>query len=485
MALLQALISLLGKSAGKILNAIFGWAVVALFGRSSPKQQTLLSGLVAAAAVWPLLLVGIALPRLATLVIAFVPLSQRVPGWIVRLVWLGLALAVPLVVGAVVATKAPPGTPREPAAKRLLRGFPITLGIAAAFFLMFVTVPALRIMSAARGRKDDHVPCITEGPEYEAVARDIDGVAERHGLAVRRGEPSWWLSGPAKVLQKLGGKALRGFMPERLAYWEGDQMEIAFYPSDILIRGPKKGTAFTHGILAEELAAGPGLQTFDPMAQDLERQLRQIWGVYKENPAAHTDARGLRWRLADVTRELGLLSIDYDDWQVLYRQTLQLDRALGGEPQLLQATVSSREAGEMKSEEREAGRAAAEAPTTASTGELVGAMFKQSAELVMKEVALAKTELRADLQREVKMAEGLGVAAICGLCAVNLLLVAGALALAQVMPAWAAAMIVAAAVLAVGALAGALGWGKRVIHPFERTQRTLKEDVRWAKERLA
>ena len=45
MAILQALISLIGKSAGKILNAIFGWAVVALFGRSSPKEQIVLSGL--------------------------------------------------------------------------------------------------------------------------------------------------------------------------------------------------------------------------------------------------------------------------------------------------------------------------------------------------------------------------------------------------------------------------------------------------------
>src|SRR6185369_7069554 len=103
MALLQAIISLISRSAGKILNAIFGWAVVALFGRTSPRQQTMLSRLVAAAALWPLLLVGIVLPRVATLVLAFVPLSHRVPSWIIRVVWLALALAVPLAVGSVVA----------------------------------------------------------------------------------------------------------------------------------------------------------------------------------------------------------------------------------------------------------------------------------------------------------------------------------------------------------------------------------------------
>jgi hypothetical protein len=483
MALLQALLAFLGRSVGKILNAIFGWAVVALFGRTSPKQQTILSGLVAAAAAWPLLLLGIVFPRLTTFFVTFVPLSQRVPGWIVRLVWLGLALAVPVVVGGVVAKKAPPASPPEPAFRRFLRGFSITLGIASAFALMFVTVPVLRILSAVRGRKDEHVPCITEGNDYRVVAGDIDGILERHAIPATRAEPSWWLSGPARVLQKLGGKALRGFMPEELAYWRGDELEIAFYPSDLLIRGPKKETARTHGILAEGLATGPGLQTFDPMAQDLERQIRQVWAVYRENPAAHTGARGLLWRLGDLTRDLMVIDVDYDDWQVLYRQILQLARALDGEPQLLQLQTTSREAVMNKDEKQPS--IAVVSPAAASTSELVEELFRQTAELVKSEVALAKAEMLVDLKREIKVAEGLGVAAVCALCGLNLLLMAGVLALAHLLPGWAAALLAAVVVLAAGGVAGWLGWGKRVTRPLERTQKTLKEDVRWAKERLA
>ena len=483
MALLQALISFLGRSVGKILNAIFGWAVVALFGRTSPRQQTILSGLVGAAAAWPLLLLGVAFPRLTTFVVAFVPLSQRVPGWIVRVVWLGLALAVPIVVGTVVASKAPPGGPAEPAWRRFLRGFPITLGIAGAFVLMFVTVPVLRLLSAARGRRDEHVPCITEGDGYLEVARDIDRIIAGHGISAARAEPSWWLSGPSKVLQKLGGKALRGYMPERLAYWRGGELEIAFYPSDLLIRGPKAETARTHGILAEGLSTGPGLQTFDPVAQDLERQIRRVWAVYRENPAAHTGARGLLWRLGDLVRDLMVLDADYDDWQVLYRQILQLARALDGEPQLLQLQTATREAEDMNKHENE--RIAVVEPAAASTSELVEELFRQTAQLVKSEVALARSELVVDLKRELRVAEGLGAAAVCGLCGLNLLLMAGVLALAHLLPAWAAALIAAAVVLAAGGLAGWLGWGKRVTRPLERTQKTLKEDVRWAKERLA
>src|SRR6476659_3386653 len=101
MAILQAIFRLLSRSAGKLVNAVFGWAVRALFGQPKPSEQTLLSLLVAFAAAWPILLLGVALPKVMALVVAFVPFTKNVPPWIFRLVWLGLALIVPLVIGVV------------------------------------------------------------------------------------------------------------------------------------------------------------------------------------------------------------------------------------------------------------------------------------------------------------------------------------------------------------------------------------------------
>jgi hypothetical protein len=312
MALLQALISFIGKSAGKILNAIFGWAVVALFGRTSPKEQIVLSGLVGAAAAWPLLVLGIAFPKIATFLVAFLPLSHRVPSSIVRLVWLALALLVPVLVGMVVAAHAPPGSPREHFVTRALRGFPVTVGIAGAFLLMFITVPALRIAAMAKGRQDEHVPCITDGEAYEVVTARINAILHRHALGATRSEPTWWLAGPSKVLTKLGGQALRGYTPDRLAYWNGPELEIAFYPSDILIRGTKAEVARTHGLLAEAITRGPWLRTVDPEAQDLERQIPQVWRVYDEKPAARAHSRRLWSRVADIARDLGNAKVAYD-----------------------------------------------------------------------------------------------------------------------------------------------------------------------------
>src|SRR5688572_6758214 len=98
MALLQVLLSLVGRWSGRILNAVFGWAVVALFGRTSSTQQTILAGVVAMAALWPLLLIGIAAPRFSTVLLAFVPLADDAPEGLVRAIWIGLAVAIPAVV---------------------------------------------------------------------------------------------------------------------------------------------------------------------------------------------------------------------------------------------------------------------------------------------------------------------------------------------------------------------------------------------------
>jgi hypothetical protein len=363
MVIIQTILSLLSKLAGKVLNAIFGWAVVALFGRSSPKQQTLLTGLVGAAAAWPLLLLGIVAPKIAALVIAFVPYSRHIPALVLRIVWITLAVAVPIAVGLVVASKAPPGSPRESFVMRIARGFPITVGIAGAFVLMFVVVPMLRLMSLARGRQDEHVPMLTTGAGYETVAAMIDETLQRHGLNAKRAPPAWWLNAPAKILGFFGGKSLRGFMPTDLAYWLGPGLELALYPSDLLIRGSKAKAAWAHGVLAEELTRGPGLQTLDMVAQKVEQKIRGLWAALDEDPDRAPDTRALHDRYVAIAAELGKISVPYDDWQVLYRETVQLGRALDGEPQLLELALIDGKA--------PAGRAAAtrsdRTPATASS----------------------------------------------------------------------------------------------------------------------
>jgi uncharacterized membrane protein YqjE len=121
------------------------------------------------------------------------------------------------------------------------------------------------------------------------------------------------------------------------------------------------------------------------------------------------------------------------------------------------------------------------------TKDLVTELARKASALARKEVELAKAEVKADVHSSVRMAEGLGVAGVCALVALELLLVALVFALAEggVMPGWAAALLVAAVVLAVGTAAGLWGWARRVRKPLDTTRRSVKENVRWAKDRIA
>lgn len=121
------------------------------------------------------------------------------------------------------------------------------------------------------------------------------------------------------------------------------------------------------------------------------------------------------------------------------------------------------------------------------TRDLVTEVARKASELARKEIELAKAEAKADLRSGIKMASGLGVAGVCALVTLQLLLVALVLALmeGEVMPGWAAALLVAAVVLAIGTIAGLWGWAKRVRNPLDTTRRSVKENVEWAKERIA
>ncbi len=123
----------------------------------------------------------------------------------------------------------------------------------------------------------------------------------------------------------------------------------------------------------------------------------------------------------------------------------------------------------------------------ASTKDLVTQLAQKASLLARKEIELAKAELKEDVRTEIRMASGLGVAGVCALFTVQLLLVAIVFALFEggVLPGWAASLVVAAVVLAVGTAAGLWGWAKRVRQPLDTTRRSIQDNVRFAKERIA
>ena len=105
--------------------------------------------------------------------------------------------------------------------------------------------------------------------------------------------------------------------------------------------------------------------------------------------------------------------------------------------------------------------------------------------LVTKEVELARAEIRADVKRELSVVTILVVAGVVAVLGATMLLVAAVFALTVWMSGWLAALVVAGVLLVIAAVLALVGWRQHVSAPLAVTRKMVKEDVQWAKERLA
>lgn len=104
-------------------------------------------------------------------------------------------------------------------------------------------------------------------------------------------------------------------------------------------------------------------------------------------------------------------------------------------------------------------------------------------DIVRAEVRLAKAELGEELSSARTAGLLLGVGVVAAIFGALFLLLACVYALGRVMPDWAAALIVAAAVGVAAAVTLGLGLKRfKTIQAAPKTSASLKENVRWAIE---
>jgi len=304
----------------------------------------------------------------------------------------------------------------------------------------------------------------------------------RHGVEMISVEPPWWAALPSQILQRLGQGAFTGYVADQSAYFRSGALEAVLYPNALLLRGPSGITTRAHALAVEALTGYPDMfQTVSSQAQEIERQIQRVWSAYRLNPRAHENAMPLLSRFDEIATEIGQRPLSFDDWQVVYRQMLQFGRALGGRRQILEVTLPK---------ENVMASAMPRVPIdpqtqSLSTRQLLTQLVETISLLVTKEVELARAEIKADLKAELSMVTLLGAAGVVAVFSVSMLLVAAVFALTAWMPGWLAALAVAVVLLVIGGVLALVGWRQRVSVPLAVTRKTMKEDVQWAKERLA
>lgn len=327
MFVLQTMLSAVFRAAGKILNTAFGWATVMLFGKVPRKRQILLSIMAFGAVLWIVVALGVLVPRVATFLLAFVTIPSWVEtGWI-RLLMLSLTLLLPFGVGVLaIYLEEPERRPKDPRAiiRRVLKGWPFTVGLAFTLLFMLIAAPILKIRDWLRGWDAAHVPMMVQSKDYPDVVADLQRVLREAGIECVQRRASWLLRLPIEVFTFFARASVEHLVTPKLTVLKCSLVEVLLYPSDLVIRGKELDVARVRSLLAEHLTFTKAYQTWTKEANRLEDRLVAIWKHIKNSDDCHDCLDELR----TIEHDTNDAKLVFEEWEVLFRGRMIVERTL-------------------------------------------------------------------------------------------------------------------------------------------------------------
>jgi hypothetical protein len=329
-AILAALIAFGSRFASKVLTTALGWASTLLFGRVPASRQILLLGITFGSVIWMVMVAGFIIPDLGTFLLLLVPPQDFVPDEVIRLFMLIGVIVVPGVVGLVtlLLTSKDERTPRR-ALEAVARGYPLTILLAV--LLVFLAVLAIwrKASSLIRRWTDAHVPMVVKPGAYEQVADDLDRALTDAGFDLEPETAPATMSKPAKWLAAVAGRTSSSLVPDRMLRLRGKDLDILIYPMDILISGKGDDVTRARAAMASRLTTSAAHLTVTAEAQAIEDRLTALAGGTRaeDTPAPKFDEAAAA-EFAAIDEQLATIRVPYEEWEVLYRQRLQVERDL-------------------------------------------------------------------------------------------------------------------------------------------------------------
>jgi hypothetical protein len=318
-AILAPLLAFIGQFLGKFLNMAFSWASVMLFGRVPASKQLLLSGISLGAIAWLAVLIGVLLPTVGTFLLAFVPLPDWVDeGW-VRVAMLVAAVVLPLLIGIgglfLVERRARPSGGQRVIA--VLRGYPYAAVLALVLVTMVIVAPVRKVRSIIKRWEDQHMPVVIQPDGYDEVAADLECALDGAGMEIGRARAPWILELPSRLLAAVGGTSVRRLVPDQLFVLQNRSLEVTLHPADVVMSGRREYVARARAAIATRMTFTAAYMTSAKESQQVEDVLRAI-----------SKGQAPGGALAAVDERLATLTIPHEEWEVLYRQRLQVERDL-------------------------------------------------------------------------------------------------------------------------------------------------------------
>jgi hypothetical protein len=315
MAIFAGIASLLGRFAGQILNTTLGWATLLLFGKVPQSRQSLLLVIVFGSLAWIVLVIGVLIPFVGTVLLTGAGIPAFVDVNWVRLGMLIGAVALPAVIGFLAMTVAEKGS--RPTGlglvKGVLRGYPFAVVLDIVLVVIAGVALVRRLRAMSKRWQDTHVPVVVKPGRYDEVLRQLSSTLAEAGLENEPRDAGRVISGPPKLLDLVAGRALGTLVPDRLMLLVGPDLEVLVYPSDVAISGSGPRVARARAAISTQLTHAPAYMTTSAEAQRFEDELGK-----QKSPR----------ELRRLDERLARLLVPYDEWDILYRERLQVEMAM-------------------------------------------------------------------------------------------------------------------------------------------------------------
>ena len=334
MTILISAFGFAGRFAGDLLMTALGWASSLLFGRVPRTHQVFLVLMMALSFVWIVAVVALLVPTVASTLLATTPHPPFVDNQ-----WFGFAvllsvILLPLCVGA--AGYLVPAEGDRPGGvivlREVLRGYllaPVISGLL--IFLAGVGI-ARKVRSRRNGWSDVHVAIVVNPDGYDQLVTDVQKALDSADLPVTAANAPWVLTLPARILTRVSGSSVRKLRPDRLIALTSENLNVGVYPSDIAISGTAHDRTRARAAIVSRLATASAHMTTSKEAQEVEDRLGKL--ARQGGAAGPSSGSAARAHFESIDATLLDLAVPTDEWDILYRIRLQIERDLliGAEP---------------------------------------------------------------------------------------------------------------------------------------------------------
>lgn len=304
-----------------------GWATALFFGQIPGNKGTKLAMISLASLAWVVLVVGAAIPVVVLLAadrFEMVSLDLGLSGWQMAGIIAASLFGPPLIAGYAELVTFDGTRSARRWLQRVPISYPVALSLGAGVLEMVLIAPFITLARRRRGQVILQVPLVIRDSESgasdvadavcAALASAGQGEASRDEV---RGPLAWPLRTIGFAARHLIGSVVRGD-PQLLKV---DGFEVIVYATNVAVIGAKEEVHRVRAAIHKHLALTGAFLTWSEDSQQLEAALCELHEQYGD------DLDALLPRLDRLQDRIDRAELASDEWNLLYRLRLQVERA--------------------------------------------------------------------------------------------------------------------------------------------------------------